>query len=261
MAMIMAEFLAQLLEGFRALFQEHWPKLAGVALTAVPVLWGVYQAWRQWRTREFMSRFSISLNILRDDNGRRVLWIPAAAELDLEEVFHRNRTAVRIVRRAAYATTPQEPVLRTIPYDDRRTILNEVANRVEVMLRDGAFAALAGMPVRFMSLVVGLSCEKGADVRIRKIRALVAEEEFLRGIEGVGELKFDKPHHSVRYQTLRHMAKLYAEQPDLFARVTVALRVPEGATAAKPVPAAVSVVQNTGGDGNQELRTPATTAS
>jgi hypothetical protein len=235
MATILAEFMAPMLDQIQALLREHWPKIAGVAITAIPVAWGIFRAWRQWRTREFMSRFSVSLNILRQDNGRRVLWVPAAEEFELEEVFHRNRTAVRIVRRAAYATTPQEPFLRTIPADDCRAILNEVANRVEVMLRDGSFAVLAGLPVRYLSLVIGLSCEKGADVRIRKIRALVVEESFLANVEHLGDLQFDKPHHTVRYQTLRHMAKLYAEQPDLFARITVALRVPEGlATATAP---------------------------
>jgi len=59
----------------------------------------------------------------------------------------------------------------TIPEDDRMSILNEVANRVEVMLREGSFAALAGLPVRFVTLVIGLTCEKGADVRIRKTRS------------------------------------------------------------------------------------------
>jgi hypothetical protein len=81
--------------------------------------------------------------------------------------------------------------------------------------------------VRYLSLVIGLTCEKGADVRIRKIRALVADEELLRHIERVAGTRLEKPHHAVRRQTLSRMARLYAEQPDLFARISVALRVPE----------------------------------
>jgi hypothetical protein len=95
------------------------------------------------------------------------------------------------------------------------------------MLREGSFAALAGLPVRFVPLVIGLSCEKGADVRIRKIRALVVEESLLRNIDQIAGIAFDKPHHVVRAQTLRRMAKLYAEKPDFFTRVVVALRIPE----------------------------------
>jgi hypothetical protein len=219
------------LESALALVKEHGAKLVGLALGFVPVLWGVYQARRQWRTRQFMSRFSVSLNILRRDPAGTVLWIPAAGEYDVEEVFHRNRTALRIVRKAAAATTPAEPFLVTIPEDDRRSLLNEVANRVEVMLRAGSFAALAGLPVRFLPLVIGLSCEKGADVRIRKIRALVVEESLLREIDRLAAVRFDKPHHVVRAQTLRRMAALYAEQPDLFARIVVALPLPEAAAA------------------------------
>jgi hypothetical protein len=223
-----------MLENALTLLNEHWSKLAGLALGFIPLLWGIYRARREWRKREFMSRFSVSLNILRPDHDGTVLWIPAAGEYDLEEVFHRNRTAVKIVRKAASATTPEEPFLVTVPEDDRRSILNEVANRVEVMLREGSFAALAGLPVRFVPLVLGLTCEKGADVRIRKVRAMVVEESLLRSIDQIAEVRFEKPHHVVRVQTLRHMAKLYAEKPDLFVRLAVALRVPEAAAVRPP---------------------------
>ena len=216
-----------LLENTLALLKEHWPKLVGLALGFIPVLWGIYRARRQWRAREFMSRFSVSLNVLRPDHDGTVLWIPAAGEYDVEEVFHRNRTATKIVRKAASATTPDEPFMVTIPEDDRMSILNEVANRVEVMLREGSFAALAGLPVPFVPLVIGLTCEKGADVRIRKIRALVVEESLLRNIDKIAGIRFDKPHHVVRAQTLRRMAHRYAEKPDFFARVVVALPIPE----------------------------------
>ncbi len=209
------------------LLREHWAKSLWLVPTLIPVLWGIYQARRQWKTREFMSRFSISLNMLRQQAEGAVLWLPAAEELQLEDVFHRNRTAVAIVRKAAYATTPEEPFLVTIPPEDCRSILNEVGNRVEVMFREGSFAVLAGLPVRYVNLVIGLTCEKGADVRIRKIRALVAEEELLRNIDRIGQTRLEKPHHIVRRQTLCRMARLYAAKPDLFARLTVALRVPE----------------------------------
>jgi hypothetical protein len=209
------------------LVKDHWAKSLWLIPTAVPVLWGIYQARRQWKTREFMSRFSISLNMLRREGDHVVLWLPAAEEMQLEDVFHRNRTAVRIVRKAAYATTPQQPFLLTIPADDRRPILNEVANRVELMFREGAFALMAGLPVRYLTLIIGLTCEKGADVRIRKIRALVAEEQLLLHIERIEQTKLEKPHHVVRRQTLCRMARLYAEQPEVLGRITVALRVPE----------------------------------
>jgi hypothetical protein len=231
MAGIAGEWSLNLLENTLAFLTEHWPKLLGLALGFLPVLWGIYRARRQWRAREFMSRFSVSLNVLRHEPGGTVLWIPAAGEYDVAEVFHRNRTAAQIVRKAALATTPDEPFLTTIPDDDRASILNEVANRVEVMLRAGSFAALAGLPVRFVPLVIGLTCEKGADVRIRKIRALVVDESLVRNIDTIAGAGFDKPHHVVRAQTLRRMAKLYAEKPGLFARVVVALPIAEAAAA------------------------------
>jgi hypothetical protein len=221
----LTEWGRQLTADALALLQEHWPKLVGLIVGFIPVLWGIYRARRLWRTRDFMNRFSISLNILRQDEEGSVLWIPAAGEYDVEEVFHRNRTGSKIVRQAAYATTPEQPFLVTIPPEDRMSILNEVANRVEVMLCHGSFAALAGLPVQFVPLVLGLTCEKGADVRIRKIRALVVEESLLKNIGKIAGVRFDKPHHIVRAQTLRKMAKLYEEQPDLFTRVTVALPI------------------------------------
>jgi hypothetical protein len=221
------EWLMLLLEDALTLLKEHWPKLLGLALGFIPVLWGVYRARRQWRAREFISRFSVSLNVLRPEPDGTVLWIPAAEECDLEEVFHRNRTGVKIVRKAASATTAEEPFLTAIPEEDRTSILNEVANRVEVMLREGSFAALAGLPVRFVTMVIGLTCEKGADVRIRKTRALVVEESLLHDIGKLDGVRFDKPHHVFRRETLRHMAKRYAREPNLFARIHVALRTQE----------------------------------
>jgi hypothetical protein len=220
-----------MLETALTFLKDHWSKFIGVIVGFIPVLWGIYRARREWRNRQFMSRFSISLNVLRPDPDGMTLWIPAAGEYDLEEIFHRNRMAVKIVRKAASLTTPTEPFLVTIPEDDRASILNEVANRVEVMLREGSFAVLAGLPVRFVPVVLGLTCEKGADVRIRKVRAMVVEESLLRGIDQIGELRFDKPHHVVRLQTLRHMAKLYSDKPNMFVRLVVALRVSEAAAA------------------------------
>jgi hypothetical protein len=219
------EWPTVLLDNALTFLNEHWSKLVWPALGLVPVLWGIYRARRQWQTREFTSRFSVSLNVLRPGPDGTVLWIPAAEECDLEEVFHRNRTGVKIVRKAASAATPEEPFLITIPEEDRRSILNEVTNRVEVMLREGSFAALAGLPVRFVTLVIGLSCEKGADVRIRKTRALVVEESLLQDIGKLDEVHFDKPHHCARRETLRHMAKLFAREPNQFARLHVALRI------------------------------------
>jgi hypothetical protein len=206
--------------------KTHGSQVGWIVVPLVPLLWGIYQARRQWKTREFMSRFSISLNMLRPEGDGMVLWLPAAEEFQLEEVFHRNQTAVRIVRKAAYATTPDEPFMVTIPADDRMSILNEVANRVEVIHREGSFAVMAGLPVQYLTLVIGLTCEKGADVRIRKIRALAAEEGLLFDIDRIMQTRLEKPHHAVRRQTLCRMARLYADHPGHFARIRVALRVP-----------------------------------
>jgi len=246
------------------LLRDHWAKALWLVPTLIPVLWGIYQARRQWKTREFMSRFSISLNMLRQQGEGVMLWLPAAEELQLEDVFHRNRTAVRIVRKAAYATTPEEPFLVTIPLEDCRSILNEVGNRIEVMFREGSFAVLAGLRVRYVNLVIGLTCEKGADVRIRKIRALVADEDLLRNIDRIAQTKLEKPHHVVRRQTLCRMARLYADKPDFFARITVALRVPEEFADREQWLAASSSKQNstpTTAEGQQEPRAQAVTAS
>src|SRR5262249_61947628 len=103
-----------MLETALTFLKDHWSKFIGVIVGFIPVLWGIYRARREWRNRQFMSRFSISLNVLRPDPDGMTLWIPAAGGYDLEEIFHRNRTAVKIVRKAASLTTPAEAVLVTI---------------------------------------------------------------------------------------------------------------------------------------------------
>jgi hypothetical protein len=56
------------------------------------------------------------------------------------------------------------------------------------------------------------------------------------------------------------MAKLYVEQPDLFARITVALRVPEDLAIAKAAPAgSVQAIQSTR-KGDDIAPTPAAAA-
>jgi hypothetical protein len=178
--------------------------------------WGARQAWRQWQQRHFIDRINVSLNGVRDG----CLVIRTIMERSLDEVFL-NPIAVEKVRSAALRTTPDNTLL-PVEREDRWYLLSFVLNAVAEHFAPGVIRRDAGLPVQCLTYVLFLTCEHEGEERIRKVRALMVQEELLRKFpfENTGPLLEDEAHRD-RVLTLRRAAETYRTEPDLFIRLEV----------------------------------------
>ncbi len=171
--------------------------------------WGLYKARREWNSKEFLDRVTVSLNLF--DEG--ALKIRTIMERSLDEVFL-NRVAVEKVRAAALACTPARPLL-AIPQADRWYLLNFALNAVAEQFAAGLIRLDAGLPVVRVRYALFLTCEVVGDERIRKVRAMLVREDHLKAFPYPAELpRLENPWHATRIDTLRAAAAVYAAEPD-----------------------------------------------
>ena len=178
--------------------------------------WGRYKAGRQWRSKVFLDRVIVSLNIFADG----YLKIRTVLERSVEEVFL-NRTAMDKVEAAAKATTLENPVM-PIPKDDRWFLLNFVLNAVAEHFVAGNIRQDAGQPVTVIRYALFLTCELVGEERIRKIRAMLVRADLLENFPYQDAMpKLENPWHADRIKTLRAAAALYKKEPDHFLMLEV----------------------------------------
>ena len=173
--------------------------------------WGRYKAGRQWRSKVFLDRVIVSLNIFADG----YLKIRTVMERSVEEVFL-NRLAVDKVEAAARATTADNPVM-PIAKADRWFLLNFVLNAVAEHFVAGNIRQDAGQPVVLVRYALFLTCEQVGDERIRKIRAMLVRADLLDNFPYPDVMpRLESPWHDFRIGTLRKAAALYKTEPDNF---------------------------------------------
>lgn len=178
--------------------------------------WGRYKAGRQWRSKEFLDRIIVSLNIFADG----ALKIRTVLERSVEEVFL-NRLAVDKVEAAARATTAENPIM-PIPKADRWYLLNFVLNAVAEHFVGGNIRQDAGQPVTVVRYALFLTSELVGDERIRKIRAMLVRVDVLEKFPYPDTMpKLENPWHTTRIETLRRAAELYKKEPDNFLTLEV----------------------------------------
>jgi hypothetical protein len=178
--------------------------------------WGRYKAGRQWRSKEFLDRVIVSLNIFADG----YLKIRTVLERSVEEVFL-NRLAIDKVEAAARATTPDNPVM-PVAKQDRWFLLNFVLNAVAEHFVAGNIRQDAGQPVAVIRYALFLTCELVGDERIRKIRAMLVRADLLENFPYQDTMpKLENPWHADRVKTLRAAAALYKKEPDHFLTLEV----------------------------------------
>ena len=173
--------------------------------------WGRYKAGRAWRSKVFLDRVIVSLNIFADG----YLKIRTVMERSVEEIFL-NRTAVDKIEAAARATTVDGPVM-PITKADRWFLLNFVLNAVAEHFVAGNIRQDAGQPVAVVRYALFLTCELVGDERIRKIRAMLVRADVLETFPYAESMpKLENPWHETRIRTLRSAAALYKTDPDNF---------------------------------------------
>lgn len=174
--------------------------------------YGRWKARREWRSKEFLHRVIVSLNIFRDD----LLKIRTVMERSLNELFL-NPIAIEKVQHAARNCTISDPMMY-IEKEDRWFVLNFVLNAVAEHLVVGQIRLDAGLPVTTVKYSLFLTCEVVGEERIRKVRAMMIRTELLERFPyGDEEMsRFENPWHKDRIRTLQKAAEVFKKEPDLF---------------------------------------------
>ena len=174
--------------------------------------YGRWKARREWRSKEFLHRVIVSLNIFHDG----FLKIRTVMERSLDEMFL-NPFAVEKVQYAARQCTQADPIM-PIPKEDRWFVLNFVLNAVAEHFIAGQIRLDAGQPVTLVKYSLFLTCELVGDERIRKVRAMLVRTELLENFpyDAENPPKFENPWHADRLVTLRAAAARMKTEPDLF---------------------------------------------
>ncbi len=178
--------------------------------------WGRYKARREWRSKEFLSRVIVSLNIF--DGG--TLKIRTVLERSIEEVFL-NAVAIEKVLAAARTCTETQPVL-PIAKADRWYLLNYALNAVAEHFAAGQIRLDAGLPVTKLRYALFLTCEVVGEERLRKTRVMLVREDVLRAFPYADTMPtLENPWHATRIDTLRKAATLLVAEPDNFLMMEV----------------------------------------
>ena len=202
-----------------------WPDLRGPILAAagsiatllVGQAWGNYRARRRWENRDLLDRIHVSLNVF------------VAGELKIRTILERsladvipNAHARRKIEAAARSATAGTPLLR-LPVKDQRFVLNCVLNVAAEQLGTAGLVRLAcGEPVTTKEYALCLTSEPVAELRQRKIRAVVIARDVLTDFPyPVDPPTFEQPWHVDRLQTLRCAVELYQSSPELFAHLEI----------------------------------------
>jgi hypothetical protein len=173
--------------------------------------WGKYRARKQWERKQFLGRILVTLNSLADG----WLKIRTIFERSLEEVFL-NPVAVEKVRAASLRTTVEYPLLEIAP-EDRWFLLNFVLNAVAERFSSGLMRFDAGVPLRPVTYLLFLTCEKVGEGRILKVRAMLLRKDLLEDFPYRDTMpKLEMEWHADRIVTLRRAADLYKKEPDNF---------------------------------------------
>lgn len=198
--------------GFEIIREHAFDIVSGLGLLVCGWLCGRWRTTRQWASQEFFGRLHISLTLVGD--GR--LSIRTLGERSCIDVFG-NSEAARAIADAARRTSPADPLL-DLPREGYWSFLNSLVNELSSVCAQGFIADDLGVAVRRGSYIVCLTCERDADVRTRKVRAIVVRKEVLLTLpESMPRL--DREQDVVRWKTLQLLAADFPQRPWRYVEV------------------------------------------
>jgi hypothetical protein len=163
---------------------------------------------------EFLDRLNISLNTLV---GGKLL-IRTLVEKSCRDVFL-NKVAAVAISSASRKTTPADPLL-PLPAGDYWYYLNSVLNEVAERFAEGAVKRDMGLPVTIERYLICLTSEAAGEIRTRKVRAMVVQKKLLTNLPAEPP-KFERPTHSVRWESLKILSAIYAKSPEKFLDIEI----------------------------------------
>ncbi len=209
--------MQDLIELFFDMFHDHWVKVAiGLGMLIVGTVIGWWRARNRWLRKEFFDRINFSLNSIVDGK----LLIRTLMEKSCAEVFL-NQIAVSQLLLAAKRTTEKDPII-PLEKQDYWFFLNSVLNEVSEKFAQGFMMRDVGAPTRVRKYVLCLTNECDGDVRTRKIRVMLLQQQLLENLpEETPEL--ESPNHLTRWRTLKLLAERIQSTPHQFLNVEILL--------------------------------------
>ena len=176
-------------------------------ITGYVVLW---RERSEWRNAAFLSRINISLNLVHDG----ALKIRTLLEADVRNVVL-SSYARRLIKKAACATSIEDPFLSFANTQDAWMVYNELLNTISGIYGTHFLAAAIQQPdtaeERFL---MALTWERDSDVKVQKLRVLLIQESTLDKItaEQLAKraIRLEVASHETRLGTLQSMQKQYA---------------------------------------------------
>lgn len=164
-----------------------------------------------WARKSFLGQVNFSLNFVENNT----LLLRTLMEESATAVWL-NDYGVKQVTAAAEEVTLEQPFLVMTDDNDMDFIKRAVLNVLSERFAEAFVARSQGVPVNSATYVFGITFEKYADIRTRKLRVLLMEEKQLAslfGPEGKGmNLAVVNPLHQDRLRSLKVMHDLYQRQ-------------------------------------------------
>ncbi len=209
--------LADILKTVVSELQQHIVKVVvGFVLMGFGWYLGHRRARHNWTKREFFDRLNFSLNWIEDGT----LKLRTLSERHCEEIFL-NKPATEVVLKAARAATEASPIL-SLSEKDYWYYLNSVLNELSEEFAIGHLKKAQGQPVSSAIYLICLTCEAAADLRMRKVRAMVIQKSLLMNLPKERP-KLERPHHHIRWKTLEFMASEYQKRPYQFLELELSV--------------------------------------
>jgi hypothetical protein len=155
--------------------------IPGFAWLMVRISLKAFTMSQQWKMRLALSKVIVGLTFAEEDSegdGQQRLALRTVEETDAKDVML-TEYAVGMLVRSALFVSKRFPFLRFGRADDEWVMLNSFLNLISEKFAFGYIAQVMGLDVIKKAFVIAITCERGEDIKIRKIRLQMVTSKFM----------------------------------------------------------------------------------
>jgi hypothetical protein len=135
-----------------------------------------------WKARLALDKVIVGLTFAdRNEQGDKRLNLRTIEETDAKDVVLTD-FAVSLLVRAAFFVSKKFPFLKFANSDDEWVMLNSFLNLNSEKFALGYIAQELGLDVIKKRFLIAITCERGEDIRVRKIRLQLVTENFMNEV-------------------------------------------------------------------------------
>lgn len=192
-----------------------WEEIVAAAVI-LTIGWaiGKWKSEQNWRKKEFKNRILLSLNSIKEKEGKKHLILRTMFEDDVRQIFH-SPSMVSLLMQSAKETKVGEPIV-PLPKEDAWYILNAILNHISERYSNGTLKRDMGADVVTKWYTFCITFEREGEIRMQKIRIMFMEKEALENFPEDGDIQLESPKHKIRIDTLRHLKHAREKTPHLF---------------------------------------------